>query len=512
MLKCFNVVLSSIIVLGPLAASAAADDIRVILCEIPTDARSIVPGARDLAGNPLVTHFKALEDLQLNLDGTQWFLKARSQAGSDLETLLLLGSSTTAEMFAQEGQPVQGGAAGELYEFFDGAAGFNSAGHLAYGARVRNGDPTTKEKVVVYDGVTHNIVVQESDAALGLQDLPPNPSGDELFGNSLNSIHLLDDGRVGFVAATIQNIHSFRRPAIFYGNTAFAQSGVTPIGGGIWDSFDSNDFGTTPDGTTWFAQGDDEGDPAIDDILVVNGQVELREGALIPGSSVTVAAVFATRLTTNGDWLSRGDDPNDDDWAVRNGVLLAKTGDEIGATGEHLGNVFLALAGNQNGDWLLIANTDNADPSRDTVMLLNGEVVMREGDPIDLDENGQFDDDVFIGRGNNTSSAFAPNDLFLSDDLTLFFIAPLRDSAGNDLGSNPAFGSGGEALMTVRLGAACDPCDMNCDGLVDANDIEFFIDILFNGAIPCDPCTGDTNGDGMVDAGDIEGFINCLFP
>ncbi len=31
-------------------------------------------------------------------------------------------------------------------------------------------------------------------------------------------------------------------------------------------------------------------------------------------------------------------------------------------------------------------------------------------------------------------------------------------------------------------------------------------------AQPCNACTGDTNGDGMVDAEDIEGFINCLFP
>ncbi len=53
---------------------------------------------------------------------------------------------------------------------------------------------------------------------------------------------------------------------------------------------------------------------------------------------------------------------------------------------------------------------------------------------------------------------------------------------------------------------------MNCDGVVDANDIEFFIDLLFNGATPCAACTGDTNGDGSINAEDIEGFINCLFP
>ena len=60
--------------------------------------------------------------------------------------------------------------------------------------------------------------------------------------------------------------------------------------------------------------------------------------------------------------------------------------------------------------------------------------------------------------------------------------------------------------------STCDSCDMNCDGVVDAGDIEDFINILFNGQTPCDTCTGDTNGDGSVDAGDIEGFIACLFP
>ena len=63
----------------------------------------------------------------------------------------------------------------------------------------------------------------------------------------------------------------------------------------------------------------------------------------------------------------------------------------------------------------------------------------------------------------------------------------------------------------------CDPCDMNCDGDINALDIEFFIDLLFNNAVPC--CgergvpfsAGDVNGDGSINAEDIEGFINCLF-
>ena len=66
--------------------------------------------------------------------------------------------------------------------------------------------------------------------------------------------------------------------------------------------------------------------------------------------------------------------------------------------------------------------------------------------------------------------------------------------------------------------STCDPCDMSCDGLVNAEDIEPFIGLLFDGTDPC--CgnrgdigsAGDINLDGMINAEDIEGFINCLFP
>ena len=58
----------------------------------------------------------------------------------------------------------------------------------------------------------------------------------------------------------------------------------------------------------------------------------------------------------------------------------------------------------------------------------------------------------------------------------------------------------------------CEPCDMNCDGAINAFDIEPLLDLLFDGGVPCDTCTGDANGDGNVDAFDIEPFLECLFP
>ncbi|MCH7872394.1 MAG: hypothetical protein IID33_11905 [Planctomycetes bacterium] len=82
----------------------------------------------------------------------------------------------------------------------------------------------------------------------------------------------------------------------------------------------------------------------------------------------------------------------------------------------------------------------------------------------------------------------------------------------------------GAAVFTNNAGRSftvvspCEPCDMNCSGNIDANDIEPFIGLLFDGDDPC--CgnrgdigsTGDVNRDGSIDALDIEPFMNCLFP
>src|SRR5690606_25478670 len=109
---------------------------------------------------------------------------------------------------------------------------------------------------------------------------------------------------------------------------------------------------------------------------------------------------------------------------------------------ERWGDTFSAVTLNRVGDWVIVGRTDSTDPAADEVIVLNGEqVVLREGDPVDLDGNGVFDDDAFIGRGVNTNAAFNANTWYLTDDRVLYGIVMLRNSAGEDLTSNPAFGS-----------------------------------------------------------------------
>ena len=59
---------------------------------------------------------------------------------------------------------------------------------------------------------------------------------------------------------------------------------------------------------------------------------------------------------------------------------------------------------------------------------------------------------------------------------------------------------------------------MNCDGAIDAFDIEPFIFALFDSPAyllrypTCDPLLADIDGNGAVDALDIEPFLDVLFP
>ncbi len=486
---------------GAVAAAASAGDVKVIYTEVATDPSSIVPGAKDAAGNPVETRWLAIEEVVLRHDGGQWVIKGRSTLASTLDAILILGSGFSGNAFCQDGQPFQGGVSGELYDFFDTPipASWDDNGNIAFSARAKGGSAAVFEKVVVFDGSTHTIVHQMGDPALGLIDNPPGSSGDELFGNSINSVYLRNDGLVGFVNTPITNCHSSRYPAYFIGNTSFKQSGISTIDGETWDSFGLSDAGGTPDGAHWFAEGDTENpDTSIDGILAVDDAVAIREGSPVAGSSVICADIFFTRMLSDGTWFSRGDDPSDNDWAARSGVLLAKTGDPIGASGENWGASFSAFTGNRVGDWLLAGNTNNADPNVDSVLVLNGtDVVLREGDPIDVNGDGTFNDDAHL-------ASFQPNDLHLTDSREVYFLATLRNGAGTSIG---------DAFLYLSLAAQpCAPCDTNCDGSVNGQDIANFVAALSGSPDPCSPCNSDTNGDGSVNGMDISGFIDCLTP
>ena len=78
--------------------------------------------------------------------------------------------------------------------------------------------------------------------------------------------------------------------------------------------------------------------------------------------------------------------------------------------------------------------------------------------------------------------------------------------------------SGGLFILDVSAAVGGLPGDLNCDGVIDALDIEPFLVALFDPeSYPtqypdCDINNADINGDGSIDALDIEGFLGLLFP
>ncbi len=139
-------------------------------------------------------------------------------------------------------------------------------------------------------------------------------------------------------------------------------------------------------------------------------------------------------ILSNGDWYVRGTQLGAGALAVRNGVVIAKTGDEIGTSGEHwIGANFSAFTGNNHGDWVIAGQTDNPDPARQYVIAVNGVIVARQSDTIPLSVP------AVIGRANPATNPWSAENVYLTDNLVLYFLASIQDGQGNEYAGNPPF-------------------------------------------------------------------------
>jgi hypothetical protein len=295
----------------PLAARAQSIPL-VIYSKAGGHPTATIPGALDASGAPVAAEFRAMEDLVGSTDGTQWLLKGRTQLGSDLETMLMLGSGTTGSVLIQEGQPALGGG---WYDFIGSGVGrFNNDGDFAFSARVRTGatgstSAADGHRVLRSTSGVLSLEFKQLDSYTGLSDT--NPSGDETVGNSVGSIHLLDEGTIGCQDSTINNIHTSRRPAIFYDRAMFHQTGVTTIvgmgglGNRPWSTIDANEFYTTPSGSQWIAEGQVTlPTTGTVRVLVLDGNAVLQANETVPGSSLVLGDIFQSAISAGGHWMA----------------------------------------------------------------------------------------------------------------------------------------------------------------------------------------------------------------
>ncbi|MBL9079988.1 MAG: hypothetical protein JNL08_21025 [Planctomycetes bacterium] len=235
----------------------------------------------------------------------------------------------------------------------------------------------------------------------------------------------------------------------------------------------------SPDGSVVIFEADLLGATTGDEVIVVNGAVVAQEGVVLPGSafvngvdSLGIVKVWVDHANT---WWARGNnDITEDDWVLRNGVVVADSvgADEIVAgTGEHwtdapaagFGDCFFAFDGNSLGHYVIGGVTDNPVTTLNGVIVFhdglgNDYVVVRESDPVDLDGNGLFDDNTFY-------NTFGNDDVLLLDDGTVIFTATLKNAAGTATGQGVFRLTPTTASCTFRNGSGINPVAVACTTL-----------------------------------------------
>jgi uncharacterized repeat protein (TIGR01451 family) len=251
--------------------------------------------------------------------------------------------------------------------------------------------------------------------------------------------------------------------------------------------------------------------PAFDRVLVVDHEVMVQEGVVLRGSGFTSPAragepVRGAHMDSTGTWFARGSNADGTHWVVRSGDVEAWSGRPIttGASEQWrsgAGGGFSIACGNRWGALLLAGATDHADPTLAEVLVLDGAVILRAGDAVDLDGNGVFDDDTYI-RG------FVDGGAVLDDGGRVTVLVTLRSRAAALCDGADA--TIGHALLRWPTGTpgGCEP-DFTQDGNVDQDDIACLAQLV-SGDPSCSELDPDFNRDGNVDQDDIDTLVRVV--
>ncbi len=490
--------------LRPIAAAAAlmataafaAEPVQVIITTITGHPTAVVPGA------PTRT-FKNFWRPYGSPDGKRWAMKANSEFFSSGEMLVVgQGLTATSPILYQMPMPV-GGQPGEFITNVDEQVGIRNDGSFVTGVNTSFGsgpEPSPDEYILFWDGAAWNVALRETDPVPGFPG--------SIHGAICSEAHILNDGRIAYNTISSPSFPTDSNTMMLLGNTIVAREGVTvPVGqalGGTqpWDFFDFNAYWHSADGSKYVIAGDLRGSTNGDNVVVVNNQVVIQEGQLmfpfVSPVAVSPSGLGRVFMASTGDWFFRGLNSDGRDWVVRNGAVIAATDSPITPGATELFDdpipatlCFFMQAGDNTGNFVVGGVTNNPNTQQNAVVVRNGQtVVVRKGDPVDLNNNCQNDDDAFL-------EVFADDQTFLANGTTVYFNANIRNGAGTVLGK----GYMRKCLSTV-VG------DLDCDGQRTAGDIAVFVDILLGMPTPCQTRNrADFNGDSQVDGRDIESFV-----
>jgi len=420
------------------------------------------------AGGPLSSisglTFNTFDRPNKSADGSRWIMLSRNTTGTATDAMYITGLGAVGALQIQEGvTQLDGTRVAE--NMSDRTVGINNAGQYAVGIDLNGA--TTDDRVVIRGQQTPGFAITAREGQL-------NPATAQAYTTSTNgAVRIEADGDTAFSFTVGTNTATDQSFFTNNGSTLRAREGTNFTG------TSTGNFAINADGSHWSYQANIIGAPtSSDNAFFVDNTVVLREGFAAPGlpsgTYSTIQTISLPTMEGSGDWFARGRnaDAAGTGWAVRNGSLIAKSGDLVGGdfSGEQWSGTlwnpagannttFFQLSGDSAGNYVLGGFTDNADTSVAMVWMYNGITeILRAGDQVDIDQDGALDD-AFI---YNASFLASPTALggFLSDDGFFYATVDIRNGAGDALGQSflrvavPAPGALGTLALASVLGAS----------------------------------------------------------
>lgn len=418
--------------LGPSTQAASSGAGVVLLSSIPGLPQSNVPGLPGVVFNP-GTAGTGFDRIYGSPNGN-WIVTGVADLPTSEDEVLIVNGN----LVLQEGQSAPWTGGTENVGPIETRCDVNDSGDFVFATNT-DGTFTADDYLVSNVAGAWVTVAQEGDP------IPSLPGG--IYGDLLGNALILEDGMAGFRADLIDGTPPASEDELLVlAGMTLLQEGVSvpsgQAGGGTetLGNLDVSDFWATEDGQHYAVQGDLNGPITSDDVIIVDGNVVLQEGSIIPSSPfvdpIDQEGIVGVYMDSGGNWYARGSNANtDQDWVVQNGDVVAAVDMPIvpGAAESFDDSIFsrcfFLQVGNSAGDYIVGGVTDNADLLRNAVLVLNGtEVLCRESDPVDLDGNGVFDDDAFIDIFDN-------DDGHLADDGSFIFVARIKNGMGIRVGS-----------------------------------------------------------------------------
>jgi hypothetical protein len=416
----------------------------VIFSNFAASPTSDVPGSPGLKFKPGTGTATAFDRPALSPDGSRWVLGGFVDALTSADDIIVSGQGTTAAgavKIARASEPVPFDPAVN-WAILDTKISINNQGQIAFSGTTTAATPN--RVIGRFDGAT-------IDAPARVGGGSPVPGTN--IGTTLASANMMNNGTVGYHATVTPSTPT--KHIGVSGDTVVVDGQVTiPLNQQVAPDqavnlMTANTWNLDGSGTNHLYRTTLTGPTASNAVVVYNNSVVLQLGAPVPGwagntaSVSSVASEFGSlQLSRNGQhWAIRGavndgvGAANQTDFVLRNGGVVAATDQPITPGNPELWDdapfaaTFFLNTVNNNGDYVIGGTTSNVDQARNAVLVFNGTTeFLRESDPVDLDGNGAFDDDVFI-------DVFGNDDGVLTDDLRFYLVASLKNGAGTAVGN-----------------------------------------------------------------------------